>query len=115
MPFHARQNRLYLPGDLTEEAGLDSEALFALKGSPVLNQVVTVLAARASEHLDAFDALRRHLPKAARPLLLFAILARRHLKVLRRAGYDPFDPRVQRPSAPGSVWRLYWATLTWRP
>jgi hypothetical protein len=49
----------------------------------------------------------------ARPLLLTARLAALHLERLRRAAYDPFDPRVI-ATAPFDVWRLLGTTITGR-
>ncbi len=110
VPFHARQKRLYLPADLTAQAGLDIEDLFELRCSEALSRVVAQLAARAGEHLAAARALRGELPRGAFPAMLLGPLAERHLKVLYRAGFDPFDPRVlAQPS--GNAWRLAWAAL----
>jgi phytoene synthase len=110
VPFHARQKRLYLPSDMAAQAGLDTGALFELRRSEALSRVVAQLAARASEHLAAARALRRELPRRAFPAMLLGPLAERHLKVLNRAGFDPFDRRVlAQPS--GSAWRLAWAVL----
>ena len=110
VPFHARQKRLYLPADLSAEAGLRVGDLFELRASPALSRVVEALAARAAEHLAAARALRPRLPGAALPAMLLAPLAAAYLADLARAGYDPFDPRVQaRPS--GQVWRLLFAHL----
>jgi phytoene synthase len=113
VPFHARQRRLYLPADLCAEAGLDAGDLFELRPSTALNRVVQVLAARAEEHLAAARAQRQALPRTAVPAMLLAPLADQHLKVLRRAGFDPFDPRVQ-TAAPGQAWRLAWTAFTRR-
>jgi len=108
VPFHARQQRCYLPADLTRRAGVDDVGLFALRGSPALTGVVEALAGRAAEHLAAVRDLRRELPPSASSLLLFAPLAAAHLLRLRRAGFDPFDAAVQ-ARRPGTVWRLAWA------
>ena len=84
--------------------------LFELRGSEALSRVVAQLAARAGDHLTAARALRGALPRAAVPAMLLGPLAERHLKVLYRTGFDPFDPRVlAQPS--GSAWRLAWAVL----
>jgi phytoene synthase len=108
VPFHARQKRSYLPADLTSAAGLDTAELFKLRASPALARVVEAIAARAADHLQALRRVRKELPRAAAPLLLFAPLAEGHLKRLRRAGFNPFDPKVQ-AERPGTVWRLAWA------
>jgi phytoene synthase len=110
VPFHARQRRLYLPADMAAQAGLDIGGLFELRGSEALSQVIAQLAARAGEHLAAARALRGDLPHAAFSAMLLGPLAERHLKILSRAGFDPFDSRVQVPPS-GSAWRLAWAAL----
>ncbi len=110
VPFHARQKRLYLPAELTVEAGLAEQALFELGSSPALAQVVEQVAGRARARLRAARVRQRELPRAAKPVLLFAPLADRYLDELERAGFDPFDPRVQAP-ATGAPWRLLWASL----
>jgi phytoene synthase len=107
VPFHARQKRSYLPADLTSAAGLDTAEL--LRASPALGRVIEEIAACATDHLQAVRRLRRDLPRAAAPLLLFAPLAEDHLRRLSRAGFNPFDPKVQ-AERPGTVWRLAWAS-----
>ncbi len=109
VPFHARQKRSYLPADLTSATGLDTAELFELRASPTLDRVIEEIAACATDHLQAVRRLRRDLPRAAAPLLLFAPLAEDHLRQLRRAGFNPFDPKVQ-AERPGTVWRLAWAS-----
>ena len=39
------------------------------------------------------------MPKAAVPALLPLTVADRYLRQLAKAGYNPFDPKVQRPLA----------------
>ncbi len=113
VPFHAAAKRLYLPRDLSQAAELRTGELFDLHSSPALRQVAERVAARAHEHLDAARALGGQVPKPARPALLCATLAEQALARLARAGYDPFDTRVQeRP--PGRAWRLAWAALRGR-
>ena len=110
VPFHARQKRLYLPRDLTADAGLELGELFELRTSAALRGVVGRVAAGAAGHLGAARALRRQLPAAAAPALLPATLAGHYLERLERAGHDPFEPAVQ-AVVPGNVWRLAWARL----
>jgi phytoene synthase len=113
VPFHARHRRLYLPRDLIEAAGLDPGALFALRSSPALAEVVRQVALRAGEHLAEARALRPQVAKAALPALLPATLAGHYLGLLARADYDPFRPTVQ-GDTPGNVWRLARARLLGR-
>ncbi len=99
VPFHARWRRLYLPRDALAEAGLEPEELFARGGAAGLAAVVRPIAERAREHIAA--ARRQHVPRAALPALLPAVLAEWHIGQLRRSGFDPFalEPRPRRPFA----------------
>lgn len=113
VPFHARQKRLYLPVALTAAAGLDVGALFELKTAPALCQVVRWVAERAEEQLGLARAQQSRVGRKLLPALLPAVLARQHLAVLRRAGYDPLKPEVQAQSGM-RVWRLAAAALRGR-
>lgn len=113
VPFHARRGRLYLPREITEQAGIEVRDLFALRTGATLQAAVEHLAGRADERLRQARARRREVPRAALPALLLATLAARELVVLRRAGFDPFRPEVQ-ARGPDRVWRLAWARLCGR-
>lgn len=113
VPFHARRQRCYLPLEVMRAAGLDPADLYAMRPSPALSRAVETLVVRADEHLETARALRPKLPPSAKPLLLFAPLAASHLRRLRRAGFDPFDPEVQ-AERPGAIWRLAWAAVSRR-
>lgn len=113
VPFHARRRKSFLPADMARDAGLDLETVFALRTSVPLQRLIGEIAARAESHLASARRLRRQVPAAARPALWFGSLASGHLRVLRAANYDPFDPRVQRPPA-GTAWRLAWERLSGR-
>ena len=113
IPFHARQKRLYLPGEVIRDAGIEIGDLFELRPSAALSAAVERVAMRAQNHLARARALRAEVPRTALPALLPAVLAQMHLKVLRNSGCDPFAPVVQR-DRPGQVWRLAWANLIGR-
>lgn len=113
VPFHARQRRLLLPGDLVQDAGLDPHDLFELRRPPAAAAVVRQVAQRAREHLAEARALRGRVPRAALPALLPGALARRYLGVLDRHGHDPFAARVQM-TPPDRPLRLLWASTTGR-
>jgi NADH dehydrogenase [ubiquinone] 1 alpha subcomplex assembly factor 6 len=89
MPFRARQ---IIPADI-----------------PAPHCVIE-LAAAASRHLQAARALRNRIPRSALPALLPAVIARRSLNRLKRAGNNPFDPALATPD-PLQSWRLAAATL----
>ncbi len=99
IPFHASEKRVYIPRDLLAASSAKLSDLFALKPGEGLSLVVAQLAAQAREHLMRARALRLDVPKQALPALLQLTLADRYLKVIAKAGYDPFDARVQRPLA----------------
>ncbi|MEZ5830427.1 MAG: squalene/phytoene synthase family protein [Dongiaceae bacterium] len=107
----ARRRRVRLPAEALAEAGVDLDKLFDLRPQPALQDCLRVLAKRANEDLDA--ARRRSIPRGARPLTLTAKLAALHLERLRRAAYDPFDPRVI-AAPPFDVWRLLGTAITGR-
>jgi phytoene synthase len=111
VPFHARSRRIYLPADLNHRAGLNVFEMF--DNGPVngLVEVVEQLLARAKAHLQCARGRRHVVSRSALPVLLPATLADFYLDRLRRAGCNPFDPRVQAPSARRAV-RL--AIACWR-
>ena len=108
LPFHVRHGRLYLPDDLMEAAHIDREALKASKSSATIAMVVRQMMDRAGALLGLARGLS--VPRAAVPALLLSAPARLYLRRLRRAAYDPFDPRIQAPD-PWAVPRLVIARL----
>ena len=107
----ARRRRIRLPAEALAEAGVNLDQLLELRPQPALQACLRLLAARAESDLQA--ARKAEIPRRARPLLLTARLAALHLERLRRAAYDPFDPRVI-ATAPFDVWRLLGTTITGR-
>jgi phytoene synthase len=95
VPFHARQRRVYLPTRVVEEVAVDMGELFELRPHAALARAVETVSAAAGARLAEARTHRRAVPRAAVPALLPATLADSHLKTLRRAGHDVFDPRVQ--------------------
>ena len=105
VPFHAGARRVYLPADLSREAGLEVSALFERRPVAGLSRVVGEIAGTARHHLDAARRNRTAVSRRAVPALLPATLAEEYLAELRKAGFDPFDDRVQ-AAAPGRLVRL---------
>ncbi len=97
LPFHARARRLYLPADAMAAEGVDREDVFAAKVHGNIDAVVAGVAASASAHLQAARALRHGVARRVLPALLLARLADSDLGRLKRAGFNPFDPRVAAP------------------
>ncbi|MCE2510788.1 MAG: squalene/phytoene synthase family protein [Alphaproteobacteria bacterium] len=97
VPFHGRDERLYLPRDLMETAGVSVRQIRSGKSTPALEGLVHSLADEARACLRAARQVAAEVPATARPALLLGALADGHLGVLEKAGYNPFDPRVQKP------------------
>jgi NADH dehydrogenase [ubiquinone] 1 alpha subcomplex assembly factor 6 len=110
VPFQARARRNVIPADVAERAGIAEQDYSALRGTPALRVAVAELAAAAARHLHAAYVLRSQIPHPALPALLPAVIARRSLARLRRAGYNPFDPALARLD-PLQSWRLAAAAL----
>jgi phytoene synthase len=70
----------------------------------------TEIAAVASRHLTSARALRASIARSALPALLPAVIAKRWLARLKRAGCDLFDPALAVPDAM-QTWRLAIASL----
>lgn len=109
IPFHTRARRQYIPADIAAEAGLTDEALFSLKAGGALREAVRALASAAGRHLAEARALSA--PRAARPLLLLAPLARAYLRQLRRCGYEVMERPIE-ISPTAKIARLWWAART---
>jgi NADH dehydrogenase [ubiquinone] 1 alpha subcomplex assembly factor 6 len=105
----ARRHRVRLPAEAL--APVDLDKLFDLRPQPALQVCLEDMAQRAEADLNA--ARRRLVPRGARPLTMTAKLAALHLERLRRAAYDPFDPRVI-AAPPFDVWLLLWTAITGR-
>ncbi|MEO3431655.1 phytoene/squalene synthase family protein [Inquilinus sp. CAU 1745] len=113
VPFLAQSRSTLLPDDLVAEARVDKGLLWELKPHPGLFRAVEILCAKASERLRAARAVRRDIPKPALPVLRSTAILDSHLRVLRRAGHNPFDARVVLGS-PLRQWRLMVYALSGR-
>jgi NADH dehydrogenase [ubiquinone] 1 alpha subcomplex assembly factor 6 len=111
MPFHARTGRCYIPVDVAAEAGLDLRDYSRLRPTAGLRRAVSRIAETAESHLASARQLRAEVPRGALPALLPGVIAERALARLRRAGWNPFDPRLAAPDTLQS-WRL--AAAAWR-
>lgn len=105
VPFHAGQGRSYLPPDLYRRGLPLSPPAAGYDAGRSLCAAVERITIVAAEHLRSARALRSQVSPSALPALLPAALADGYLKQLRRAGYDPFDPRLRAPAA-GQLIRL---------
>ncbi len=111
MRFHARAHRSYIPADVASAAGCDPGDYAALRPTAGISRAAATIGAAAAERLAAVRGMR--LPRGALPALLPAVAAGRALRQLRRAGNDPFDPRIAAPDGLLS-WRYAMAMLRGR-
>jgi NADH dehydrogenase [ubiquinone] 1 alpha subcomplex assembly factor 6 len=106
VPFHARQHRCLLPLEVLASHGADRDAVLAMRSSPSLASAVAEVAAAAA------TALRpERVPAIAWPALAPAVLARRHLRTLKRTGYNVFAPGVAAEPGAGAIVALVGASL----
>jgi 15-cis-phytoene synthase len=103
-PLHAARRQLYVPLELLEHHGAESQDIFAGKSSKNLRAVFAELQAVARRHLLAAHQHITRLPDAALPAFLPIALVRPSLD--RLAHCDPFAPAELSP------WRRQW--LIWR-
>jgi phytoene synthase len=113
VPFHAARRQVFLPHDLTSEAGLDIDSMIEGRPGEALASVARRIAEAARAHLRAARERHRDVPRPAVPALLPAVLAGRHLDRLARSGFSLFDGRLQQPTGDRAV-RLLWAALRGR-
>lgn len=112
LAFHLSIGRLTLPEAVLVAAGTDGAQVLAGKApSAAVAAAVEAMAGRARHHLAE---ARRHRPqdRTALAALLPAVLAERHLAVLERAKWNPFDARVV--VARSHPLRLAWANVLGR-
>ena len=110
MRYQARAGRQVIPTDLAARTGLDHEDYRALRVTPALRAATAELAATALRHLGLARTRHRKLPRSALPALLPAIVARRSLRRLKTAGFDPFDETLAAPD-PLQSWRFVAAAV----
>ena len=93
-PHAAAQGRVTLPADLLAGAGITAEDLRTGRGIDRFAAVAEPVAGRAAELLAMARQARRAVPRPCLGVLLIARLADLYLAQLRRAAWDPRDPRV---------------------
>ena len=113
MPFHLRSHRQYLPRELLERHGVKTRELLDLKSSDALNQAVLALSKISANLLQEARTLQPRIDRKALPVLLQARYADIHLRRLKKAGFNPFDPQLAVPMSM-VAWRLTWAKFKGR-
>jgi NADH dehydrogenase [ubiquinone] 1 alpha subcomplex assembly factor 6 len=99
-----------IPTEIAARAGLGQGCTRPTRGSPQLRAAAAEMATTAEAHLRTARQIRPRPTRAILPALLPAVVADRSLRRLKRAGYDPFDPAVQRGD-PLQIWRFGAALL----
>ena len=93
-PHAAAQGRVTLPADLLSKAGLGVDELRADRGFERFAAIAEPVACRAAELLATARQGRRAVSRPGLGVLLIARLADLYRARLRRAAWDPRDPRV---------------------
>ncbi len=113
LPFRGLHGRVDLPSSLLSAADLIPEAVIDPSARSAVVDIVRQVAVRAREMTQAALSEAKSLPLTARPALLSVTLAKRHLRRLERAGFDPFNPALgRRDGFLGAA--LWWAMRTGR-
>jgi phytoene synthase len=110
MPFHARKGRCFIPTDLARDTGLAEEDYRALRTTSAVRAATAEIAAATLRHLVKARLHSGKITRSALPALLPAVIARRWLARLSRAGNDPFNPALAEAD-PSQAWRLAVAAL----
>jgi NADH dehydrogenase [ubiquinone] 1 alpha subcomplex assembly factor 6 len=84
IPFHARQNRSYLPTELVKASGA------SIYDGGQISKIVSEVSDRAHDHIRSGREERKEVPRAASIALSPAILAEGYLQELMKADFDPF-------------------------
>ena len=110
VPFHAARGQVLIPRQSLEAAGADHMSVLSGKRSAEVARAVQQLADYAERRLAAARKPATQIPLAALSALLPAVLADGWLTKLRKAGFDPFDPTLQRtaPLRPLRLWVQAW-------
>jgi phytoene synthase len=103
-PLHVSRRQLYVPIELLERHGVQSDEIFAGKSSSGLRAAFAELRELGRLHLLTVRERMPALPRAALPAFLPLALVRPSLDCLDRS--DPFSPAELAP------WRRQW--LIWR-
>jgi len=107
LPHRLRQGRDTLPQDLVARYGVSQRTLRAFRADEPARAAIAEIVAVAAGRLGEARTAARSIASDARTPLLLAPLADIHLRRLRRAEYDVFDPRVVAP-APFALARMAW-------
>jgi 15-cis-phytoene synthase len=106
LPMDTARRQLFVPLQLLEQNGSGQHEVFAAKQTPGMRVAIDGLIEEAKKHLDTALRLLAEVPADVRPAFLPLALARRDLKRMSRADYDPFLPRrIPRLRLLWTLWR----------
>ena len=108
LPFHAHQNRLFLPKDLLDRYGVTRDDIVLLRGGPGVVSAVREIATTARRHESEARALLTGLPRSLRAAFLPLALVPGDLDALGRRA-DPLAPIPDRTPLK-TLWRLWRAS-----
>ncbi|KAF8158159.1 isoprenoid synthase domain-containing protein [Crassisporium funariophilum] len=117
LPYHAKQGRMVIPADITAKHGVKQEEVFR-QGPQAqgIEDAAFEFATIAHDHLNtARDMLMKsegsngRVPREAMPIFLAGVPVSNYLKRLEKAGFDPFDPKLQRRDGLVAlqIWKSY--------
>lgn len=109
VPFHASQERCFLPGDLMEQHEVTPRALYRGQSIDGLKMIVAEIAEAAKEKLSLARDQRTTLPTAAARALSHLSVAAANLQRLEKGGQDIFAFRPLSPLR--RHWRITSAAL----
>jgi len=101
-PIHAARGQLYVPIEIMQRHGAQTEDVFAGKATVELRAALAEMRLRARQHLKAARDRASTIPAVAAPAMLPVVLVRPTLKRMERWFYRPFK------SAEYPQWRRQW-------
>lgn len=107
LPWHASRRQLFLPRDVIERHGLDTESLFRGETTPQLKAVLKEMREHVRHHLGRVGDFANQVPEKCQNAFLPLVLVKPFLTKLEAEGFDPL-----RQAAEISQLRRQW--LLWR-
>lgn len=107
IPFHASQNRFYLPSDLMDGHGAQEENLLQGRVGKAEQAAIRELVEAVLTAIADCRKASRHVQPSVIAALLPATIAEGAMRRLSKAGFNPFNARFQQPVR-------YPVKLTWR-
>jgi len=112
IPALENRGRCMMPLSLLDRHGVTRETMCEEHNRSALKNIVEEIAARAGQHLNSARKQAEAIDSALFPVFLPLSMAGFYLSTIRKSGFDPFHPAVQRPNNAVRALRLLYAT--WR-